>query len=316
MPALIHYNTPRPIKSSVPDPQNRLPEDLEREIIELTARCFPGFAPTLALVSKQAQAWVERIIYNTVILDYPLKTPLLFLRTIESRPASFFASHVKNLYITSMVPYPHAQRALSVCTSVVSLTCWTDAGPQKRGIFPPLISKKNLKPFHRLERLSVDLDSVIGTDFCSGHPVSFSLHSIFQHHVFKHVTHLEVVNPPGGRSTGEWDSLLDLPSLTHLALGTLYSSHVSLIPSLVTLLEESETLNVLVLITVDATFIDHLKAKEIRDPRLVVMRRFHEGLGVREYWRAVRKNERTFWSLPEALVGRMMQEGSVDPMCV
>ncbi|KAJ7621974.1 hypothetical protein DFH06DRAFT_1009702, partial [Mycena polygramma] len=46
-----------------------------------------------------------------------------FLATISSRPASFFATHVKHLYFDHTIALSAVQQVLGVCTGVVSVGC-------------------------------------------------------------------------------------------------------------------------------------------------------------------------------------------------
>lgn len=47
----------RPTKVIAPEHFNRLPYDLEREILELTTYCYPEVAPKLTQVCRRAQIW-------------------------------------------------------------------------------------------------------------------------------------------------------------------------------------------------------------------------------------------------------------------
>ncbi|KAF7364565.1 Zn(2)-C6 fungal-type domain-containing protein [Mycena venus] len=112
-----------------------LPPELEREIFELAA-AIPNYwteqhvgdmALILPQVCRRAQSWIEPLIYERISLP-PFNDRgdriLLFLRTIDSRPASFFAANVKYLYFDQTVQLPVIQRVLRVCTGVVSLGCY------------------------------------------------------------------------------------------------------------------------------------------------------------------------------------------------
>ncbi|KAJ7605215.1 hypothetical protein FB45DRAFT_1042572 [Roridomyces roridus] len=115
----------------------RLPPELEREIFELVvATDFPsGYwshqhvgDTTLVLpqVCRRVQSWIEPFIYERVALlqNYNGRGPISsFLATVDARPATFFAAHIKHLYLDRMVPLYAVQRILSVCTGVVSFGC-------------------------------------------------------------------------------------------------------------------------------------------------------------------------------------------------
>ncbi|KAJ7228133.1 hypothetical protein B0H12DRAFT_233143 [Mycena haematopus] len=113
-----------------------LPPELEREIFELVAANDPVDIWThqhvgdtvlvLPQVCRRVQSWIEPIIYERISLLYSYnggKPVPKFLATIDARPASFFAAHVKYLYFDSYVPLPAVRRVLSVCTGAVSVGC-------------------------------------------------------------------------------------------------------------------------------------------------------------------------------------------------
>ncbi|KAF8581794.1 hypothetical protein K439DRAFT_1662123 [Ramaria rubella] len=74
------------------------PPEIVRLIIELAAAMCPHMTLTLTLVSKEVRAWVEPVLYHTVILWTP-RTVELFRVVFAAKPPSFFTTHVKNLFI-------------------------------------------------------------------------------------------------------------------------------------------------------------------------------------------------------------------------
>ncbi|KAJ7490707.1 hypothetical protein FB451DRAFT_1220841 [Mycena latifolia] len=114
-----------------------LPPELEREIFELVAATDapPDYwmhqhvgntVLVLPQVCRRAQSWIEPFIYERVSLlqtFHGLDPIPSFLATIDARPASFFAAHVKHLYIAPTIPLAVVQRVLVVCTGVVSFGC-------------------------------------------------------------------------------------------------------------------------------------------------------------------------------------------------
>ncbi|KAJ7133417.1 hypothetical protein C8R44DRAFT_849522 [Mycena epipterygia] len=114
-----------------------LPPELEREIFELAAATDPppnywtrqhvgDTVIALAQVCRRAQSWIEPLIYERVslldVFDGTNPVPL-FLDTLDKRPPSFFAMHVKHLYLGPSIPFLVVQRVLQVCTGVVSFGC-------------------------------------------------------------------------------------------------------------------------------------------------------------------------------------------------
>ncbi|KAJ6453107.1 hypothetical protein C8R45DRAFT_1039629 [Mycena sanguinolenta] len=113
-----------------------LPPELEREIFELVAANDPvdnwthqdvgDTVLALPQVCRRVQSWIEPIIYERISLlhSFDGEEPVpKFLATIDARPASFFAAHVKYLYFDRYIPLPAIQRVLSVCTGTVSVGC-------------------------------------------------------------------------------------------------------------------------------------------------------------------------------------------------
>ncbi|KAF7364673.1 Zn(2)-C6 fungal-type domain-containing protein [Mycena venus] len=132
-----------------------LPPELEREIFELAARNDPVDSWThqhvgdtllvLPQVCRRVQSWIEPFIYERVSLlqSFNGAQPVpKFLATVDARPASFFATHVKYLYMDYSVPLPVVQRILGVCTGAVSVGCHHPY-PSLAHVLAPL-------PLHRL----------------------------------------------------------------------------------------------------------------------------------------------------------------------
>ncbi|KAF7358712.1 Zn(2)-C6 fungal-type domain-containing protein [Mycena sanguinolenta] len=129
---------PAPIAQEVITGEPILPPELEREIFELAA-AIPNYwtnqhvgdmALILPQVCRRAQSWIEPLIYERIALSKPTmdnynfeRRLQLFLQTINTRPANFFAANVKYLYFGPSVQLPIIQHVLSVCTGVVSVGC-------------------------------------------------------------------------------------------------------------------------------------------------------------------------------------------------
>src|SRR5690606_24689413 len=77
----------------------------------------------------------------------------LFLRTMDSKPPSFFQNHVRHLCLTTGLNILQATRILASCRNVVNLALWVDflgRGNAPKGSVTPLISSL------RLKRLSIE----------------------------------------------------------------------------------------------------------------------------------------------------------------
>lgn len=287
-----------------------LPMELEREIFEWAARAHCRSAVNLALVAKRFQAWcvdenthllteslrlhrIEPIIYETVVLDYPIVTTTLFLRTLKFRPAGFFAQNVKSIYLTSMIPFTQAQKVLSICTGATSIACWADPDPKSDGLMPLLRTRP-------LERISTKLEALCSIE-------TMDTISPTRYHIslgtFANLSHIDIVNPPGYFIPVEWAWLHVLPALTHLAFGDLFSmDHLHMLELFSELLAECEFLQTLVVISHDEPFIMELEKSGLCDLRLVLLPSFHYPRSLRDYWEGVRQGGPDFWELADQTV--------------
>ncbi|KAJ6487195.1 hypothetical protein C8R47DRAFT_1216391 [Mycena vitilis] len=111
-----------------------LPPELEREIFKLAA-AVPNYwtkqhvgdmALVLPQVCRRAQSWIEPLLYEHISLPLPSNSARrldMFLETIDTRPATFFAAHVKYLDFDDAIPLAVVEQVLRVCTGVVNLGC-------------------------------------------------------------------------------------------------------------------------------------------------------------------------------------------------
>ncbi|KAJ7226079.1 hypothetical protein GGX14DRAFT_642739 [Mycena pura] len=174
----------------------RLPVDLERTIFEVSA---DGDRPTMLriiLVARRCRAWIEPLLYHSVVICQSGWSLPLLMRTIESNPARF-AQWIKTIQINSYITLndPAVNRILSLCTGVVRLVDLSYG----RMLYSALCRL-------RLERMCISLDIIDGLPPDGAY---------FRHPAFAKLTHLHVLDPPQS-----WPHVpfADLPSLTHLAL--------------------------------------------------------------------------------------------------
>lgn len=96
-----------------------LPQDLVRLIFEQTAMMSPKAAVALNLVSRRVRAWVEHLLYHTVVL-WTSRSVELFRIPFDSKPKSFFAQHVQNLFINGK----YGMDIILACTNVKRLAAY------------------------------------------------------------------------------------------------------------------------------------------------------------------------------------------------
>ncbi|KAF8215208.1 hypothetical protein K438DRAFT_772562 [Mycena galopus ATCC 62051] len=138
IPTAPPFLTATPVVREIITGDPFLPPELEREIFELAAANDPvddwgwrhqhvgDTVLVLPQVCRRVQNWIEPFIYERISLLWSCNGgepgPKL-LATINTRPASFFAAHVRFLYFDGTIPLPTVQRVLSVCTGAVSVGC-------------------------------------------------------------------------------------------------------------------------------------------------------------------------------------------------
>ncbi|KAL0575621.1 hypothetical protein V5O48_006346 [Marasmius crinis-equi] len=219
---------------------------------------------------------MECFLYHTVVLNFPRKRTQHFLETIDSKPASFFATRVQRLYLTDQVSFDAAKKILSVCTGLSTLACWVhpllglSPGPAEPLL--PLLSSNS-----SLHRLSVRIHRLI-----EWRNDGSNITELFNHPIFQNLTHLDIVTPPGAvypegheekdspsLRKGVWESLSIIPKLKHISFGQVHihrtDHHRDIIRSLPYLLDNCPSLEDLVVVTTDHCVVDAVST--IKDPR-------------------------------------------------
>ncbi|KAG6815009.1 hypothetical protein H0H87_005896 [Tephrocybe sp. NHM501043] len=111
-------------------PSRFLP-DIEYQIFEWAASMFPREARHFAVVCKAAQEPVEFILYES--LAFPGDTwqgnpeaanDCKFLETLEVRPAEFFATRVRNIFLARSTSVHLAKAVLAKCTGARNVVCY------------------------------------------------------------------------------------------------------------------------------------------------------------------------------------------------
>jgi len=113
--------------------------EIEDQIFENAALNNPKDACNLSLISRRVQPRIEAIMYETIIFISHHERFILhdmtyverFETVLLSRPASFFATHVRNVCITNTVPKATASLILSKCSGIKNLAVWQHSDPIK-----------------------------------------------------------------------------------------------------------------------------------------------------------------------------------------
>lgn len=85
-------------RSTSSTPFANFPPEIVRFIVKHAAAICPQTTLNLTLVSKTVRDWVEPTLYHTIILWTP-HTVELFRIAFNAKPRSFFATHVRHLFI-------------------------------------------------------------------------------------------------------------------------------------------------------------------------------------------------------------------------
>ncbi|PFH53665.1 hypothetical protein AMATHDRAFT_54045 [Amanita thiersii Skay4041] len=236
-----------------------LPEDLEREIVEVTISLYPQTALTLCRVVSTFQRWAERLLYRTVLLNSN-SSALRFIHTINCRPASFFSENIKQLWLFNSVNRLEAEKILAACSRITTLGWW---------------------PSNATTDLSLDL--VASSDITylslSGPPAypRMGLNYLpLASGRFPNVTHLEIVNICYMQPRYEsWLHLSGLPRLTHLALGGFPPDIAPVTGAVTRILASCCSLKLLALVSHSCAFSRSLECHpSTADPRVIVLTTF------------------------------------------
>ncbi|KAJ7059490.1 hypothetical protein C8F01DRAFT_1370414 [Mycena amicta] len=255
----------------------RLPQDLEREIFELTACLYPGKRAILVLVARRVRAWVEPFIYKTLIVN-GLDGAQHILSLAASRPPEFFPSIVRRLVLSADTHIP--ANVLALCTGATHLAMEDDILREHWAqIHATFLSLQHVQRLTFAARELPVLDPTAP--------------------VFSLVTHLSLLD---FAHDGLPQFVTGFPVLTHLALfrppGWLMVQEF---------LDACPRLRVLVIITATRYWASKIAGGipgRITDDRLVVCASKNWEEGIMEGY--------TFWHAAEGFV-RDKRSGAVDP---
>ncbi|KAF7377248.1 hypothetical protein MSAN_00145100 [Mycena sanguinolenta] len=285
-----------------------LPPELEQIIFEVAALSWPRLIPRLMLVAWRVKAWVEPLLYRTIIvgshLDILRKKPdsdtrpfpipyQSLLSLVHSSQSLRLLDSVRNLYIAHGDAGEEAA-IFAACSGIENL--WLSAGTS-------LVVLEI--QFHRpLKRLHGTLKVIFGA--------SISTAIDLTHSVFASLTHLEIFDfPEDGIDLRVWTALTHLPHLTHLAF-----DDEDYLPMCGSLLPTWKHLKVLVILysgtdgSLDAELFADYSVPELADEPRVVLMVCSEYL---EDWiKGAHTGYHDYWSQAEDHIARR-KSGEVDP---
>ncbi|KAJ7184687.1 hypothetical protein C8R46DRAFT_1208866 [Mycena filopes] len=249
------------------------PPELEQYIFEITGRLYPAMIPTLLLVARRIQIWIEPLLYEVIWPLRPSRARAV-LAAMATKPAPFF-QNVRHLFLDFPSPFTveDAHNLIRICPNLVNLAV---VGPYSHPALLPILSGLHLR------RLAM----------CS---TLFARDAIdFHHPIFASITHLDLIDVNESVHAG----LPLLPALTHLCVNADFA-----VDAMHTLLADCTLLKLLVNVWPRSMADDaEERANTIpfKDPRLVVYvytDYWHD-------WEAGAQGRGDFWDEAEAFVAR------------
>ncbi|PPQ73643.1 hypothetical protein CVT24_007629 [Panaeolus cyanescens] len=198
----------------------RLPEELEYMIFQLAGWSHRSALPRFLLVARRVKAWLEPILYNT-LMHTCLRSHQYPPLTASSRAADYFKPGLKlSRHFKRVAPFfknvmlqdlcaENALVILELCVNIQNLALWRLTGGIS--ILQPVIRSLPLK------RVSLNVADLQG--FSSAYPSPHTLADssfIFDHTLYPHLTHLDIILMPSVRWES-WSNLALMPHLTHLS---------------------------------------------------------------------------------------------------
>ncbi|KAJ6530471.1 hypothetical protein DFH09DRAFT_149991 [Mycena vulgaris] len=183
---------------TLPTPDRVFPPELERNIFEISALGVSLALGRFRGLSLSHDAFKSGTSFvHDITPPYPRLKLTILLRAIQNKPATFLRGAVRHLYIDNQITDFEKRTILAACTGITNLCAPTRLTAHQK----------------YLENLP--LKNII---------LRFELPISFTHSMFRHVTHLEVLEPPDGSevpSPTGWATLPLIPHLTHFAFSSV-----------------------------------------------------------------------------------------------
>ncbi|KAF8216913.1 hypothetical protein K438DRAFT_2007653 [Mycena galopus ATCC 62051] len=180
------------------------PSELEREIFETTAACFPGFIPTLLRVCRRSHIWIEPLLYRIVILSDTRANSAALLSILASKTPTFLHNAVRHILIQNYSGTVDSvlDSLIEKCSGTVNLSTDTQLDPEHMKMC--------------LQKLALTM------------PSEKSTWAGFAHPLFVSITHLDLYQgyTRDQWAWRDWSGLASLPVLTHLALSQSIASEI------------------------------------------------------------------------------------------
>ncbi|KAJ6518297.1 hypothetical protein C8R47DRAFT_960183 [Mycena vitilis] len=176
--------------------------DIEREIFETTALMYYNTIPSLLLVARRVNLWIEPLLYRIVVAHHwRSETMRALVNAMASKPPEFFHNAVRHFALSGAanVSFGEAKELLRRCTGLV------DFGASRHFTDPGLLRVLAELPVHRL---SLSLGALFGgLEYVNP-----------THAVFRCVTHIDLFDMMDEGLLEIVPLIPQLPALTHLCL--------------------------------------------------------------------------------------------------
>ncbi|KAJ7133162.1 hypothetical protein C8R44DRAFT_977445 [Mycena epipterygia] len=200
--------------SPQPSVEPRLPEDLERRILEIAAFQSPMEIPTLLRIARRTLLWFEPLLYRVLVVSGHIT--LMLRDRLKKKEAQLWRDGPRHLFLSGGTMYLDpdvAEGLLSKCTALEDLVL--DSDPARPRQFLPQLEAM------QLSRFSVDMG-----DFFGGYKTMD-----MRGPAFVNLTHLLLMDPDLGEEADAemWSKQLALlPVLTHVAFREDAPRHIML----------------------------------------------------------------------------------------
>ncbi|KAF7293850.1 hypothetical protein HMN09_01181000 [Mycena chlorophos] len=184
----------------------RLPTDLERRILELTAELYPDCTSTLVLLAHRTYIWLEPYLYRHLALYKPGVRAAFAKAAAAAKPPSFFLLGPRRVDFPLIPPQDEELDALALCTGVqdVMIPSCSPDGPRILATLGMMSIRRMCIPVNELMPQPKPLDG--------------------KHLAFRLVSHLDLHDPIHVIEERLPNFLINLPQLTHLALHEIVRS--------------------------------------------------------------------------------------------
>jgi hypothetical protein len=207
----------------------------------------------------------------------------LFLRTVQSRPPTFFANYVKSLSITNYRDPPINSEIFYVCTGLEHLADWVSTSTSRVWLL-------RHRRVNSLRSLSIHL-----WPFTVTNDPRLPARDVFGESFFSQITHLHVLDPEGWL---RFKGFGLMPQLTHLCFEAS-GSMPSLSAEIQIILSTCKSLLVLAFLVALPLHLVRPPYAKINDPRAVLLTKPEDRA---KDWEAASLGKRNIWTEAEELV--------------